>query len=435
MASTADDSTPLAIALCREEGHTFVDETLILPHNDINTELNYRYVERLLKFLLWQKGGSRILIAGCEPLATRIAAAYSEDGKRAFDAGIMGNRLHGTPLTIQACSMDELPSPNDPSLALGGHLDGCRIGFDLGGSDRKCAALIDGKVIYSDEVSWDPYFETDPQYHRDGIQDCLSRAAASLPRVDAIGGSAAGVLVNSEVRVSSLFRGVSDTDFDRHVRGIFLDLKNEWPGIPIEVVNDGEVTALAGAMSLNHNSLLGISMGTSLAGGYCNPEGRITTWLNELAFAPVDYQEDAPADEWSGDEGCGVQYFSQQAVARLMTLAGIDIAENTPLPERLVHVQERMAEDCPKARQIYETIGVWLGYTIAHYSEFYDLEHLLLLGRVMTGRGGEIVIEKSLQALQLDFPELHERMTIHTPDETMKRHGQAIAAASLPAIP
>ncbi|MBQ9739564.1 MAG: ROK family protein, partial [Kiritimatiellae bacterium] len=82
-------------------------------------------------------------------------------------------------------------------------------------------------------------------------------------------------------------------------------------GVPFEIVNDGEVTALAGSMQLNSNSILGVSLGTSMAGGYVNPDGNITDWLNELAFVPIDYRDGAPADEWSGDLGCGVQFFSQ----------------------------------------------------------------------------------------------------------------------------
>ena len=56
---------------------------------------------------------------------------------------------------------------------------------------------------------------------------------------------------------------------------------------------------------------------------------------NELAFVPVDYRANAPKDEWSGDRGCAVQYFSQQAVGRLLPLAGIDAPAGMSLPEKL----------------------------------------------------------------------------------------------------
>ena len=220
----------------------------------------------------------------------------------------------------------------ESSAPLGRHLDGCRIGFDLGGSDRKVAAVIDGKAVFSEEIVWTPIAEKDPQWHYDQINDLLKRAAAHLPRVDAIGGSSAGVFVNSRVKVASLFRGVPPDVFHSRVKDLFLELRKEWK-VPFEIANDGEVTALAGSMALRENAVFGLAFGTSTAAGYVTPDGNITTWLNELAFAPVDYNPNAPVDEWSGDYGCGVQYFSQQCVGRLMPVAGIEVDSELALPE------------------------------------------------------------------------------------------------------
>ena len=133
-------------------------------------------------------------------------------------------------------------------------------------------------------------------------------------------------------------------------------------------------------------------MGSSLAAGYVTPQGNITTWLNELAFVPVDYRDGAPADEWSGDRGVGAQYFSQQAVARLLAPAGIDLPREMPLPEKLEQVQELMAAGDERARRIYQTIGVYFGYAIAHYADFYDVRNVLVLGRVLTGEGGDLIL-------------------------------------------
>jgi predicted NBD/HSP70 family sugar kinase len=315
---------------------------------------------------------------------------------------------------------------------MGRNLDGCRIGFDLGGSDRKASALIDGEVVFSEEIAWDPYFQKDPTYHIEGVHDSLKRAAAHLPRVDAIGGSAAGVYVNNEVRAASLFRGVSSSDFEHHIRRMFFTLQERWGGVPFEVVNDGEVTALAGAMSMNDNAVLGVSMGTSQAGGYVTPAGNITPWLNELAFAPIDYRPDAPRDEWSGDIGCGVQYFSQQGVGRLAARAGFDFPATLPLPEQLIAVQTAMKAGDTRARAIYESIGVCFGYAIAHYADFYEVRNLLVLGRVTSGEGGEIILERAGAVLRAEFPELAATIQLRAPDEKNKRHGQATAAASLP---
>jgi predicted NBD/HSP70 family sugar kinase len=318
---------------------------------------------------------------------------------------------------------------------MGRHLNGCRIGFDLGGSDRKAAALIDGEIVFSEEIAWDPYFQKDPAYHIEGVHDSLKRAAAHLPRVDAIGGSAAGVYVNNEVRVGSLFRGVPPVAFEAHIRRMFFTLQERWGGVPFEVVNDGEVTALAGSMAMNDNAVLGVSMGTSQAGGYVTPAGNITSWLNELAFAPVDYRADAPRDEWSGDRGCGVQYFSQQGVGRLAAVAGFGFPSTLPLPEQLIAVQDAMKAGDARARAIYETIGICFGYSIAHYADFYELRNLLVLGRVSSGEGGDLILARAQAVLRDEFPALAETIRLRTPDEKSKRHGQATAAASLPATP
>jgi predicted NBD/HSP70 family sugar kinase len=424
----------LAIALERADGAVSVFRTATLPHTGANIPLNERYAERLLKFLLWQKGGYRASIAGDTALAGYLRRVYASDGPRAFDHDFMGDRVHGRPMTVEHVAFDDVPDERETGTPLGRHLNGHRIGFDLGASDRKCAAVADGKVIYSEEVAWNPSVEADPQFHFDGIQDSLRRAAAHLPRVDAIGGSAAGVYVNNEVRLASLFRAVPPDLFDARVQRLFFEVQEAWGGIPFQVVNDGEVTALAGAMALNDHAVLGIAMGSSLAAGYVTPEGNITTWLNELAFAPMDYRENAPVDAWSGDRGVGAQYFSQQAVGRLLEPAGIRLPREMPLPEKLVELQKLMAAGDVRARRIYQTIGVYLGYTIAHYAEFYEIRNLLVLGRVMTGEGGDVILAGAQDVLKEEFPELSEKFRFHLPSEQEKRHGQAAAAASLPAL-
>jgi predicted NBD/HSP70 family sugar kinase len=425
---------PLAIALERSDGSISVYRTTALPHEGAAVDINHRYVERLVKFLLWQKGGYRITIAGESGIADHIRRVYSAFGGRAFDFEFMGERVYGKPMTIENAAFGAAPEERESAAPLGRHLDGYRIGFDLGASDRKCAAVADGQVVISEEVAWTPATQADPQYHFDGIHDSLKRAAAKLPRVDAIGGSAAGVYVNNEVRVGSLYRAVPSDLFDTRIRRLFFDLQAAWGGVPFEVVNDGEVTALAGSMARNDNAVLGIAMGSSLAAGFVTPSGAITTWLNELAFVPVDYRDDAPADEWSGDRGVGVQYFSQQAVGRLLAPAGIELPGDMPLPVKLERVQALMSQGDERARRIYETIGVYFGYAIAHYADFYEVRNLLVLGRVMTGAGGDLILSLAGQVLREEFPELAERIRFHVPGEQEKRHGQAIAAASLPAI-
>lgn len=423
----------LVICLTRPDGTASRHVTLVPPEGAMDPDA-WLHVERTVKVLLWARGGERVLLSGprAEEYARRLSACYAPTGLRAFDADF-NVRLFERPLTFEAVPRGTLPAESTSHVRLGRHLDGCRIGFDLGGSDRKCAAVIDGKVVHSEEIKWDPYFQKDPAYHLAGIRDSLRRAAAHLPRVDAIGGSSAGVYIGNKVRVASLFRGVTDREvFDREVKDMFLRVAEEWK-VPFEVLNDGDVTALAASMSLGRNAVLGIAMGTSVAAGYVDRSGNLTNWLSELAFVPVDYRPDAPADEWSGDRGCSVQYFSQQAVGRLLPSAGIVTPAGMRLPEQLELLQERMSKGDPRAASVYEAVGTAFGYAIAHFADFYDIDAILTMGRVTTGAGGDLISSTASQVLEAEFPEL--RVDILAPDEKDRRHGQAVAAASLaPAV-
>ena len=432
LVTAADGGVPVRLALEQEDGSVFRFDLRVLPDAHPQSAANAPFVERFVKFILWSRGGWRLHLDGPAALVSYLEAHYRDTETGRFDADFVGGRIFGHRLTI--VHTRDVPEERSETKPLGRYLDGCRIGFDLGGSDRKVASLVDGRVVFSEETEWDPYHKPDPRYHYDGIMDSLRKAAAHLPRVDAIGGSAAGVYVNNRVKAGSLFRGVPQDIFEARVKNMFLDIRREWNNVPLEVVNDGEVTALAGSMSLGVNSILGIALGTSTAAGYVTPEGRLTTWLNELAFVPIAYNLDAPVDEWSGDYGVGSQYFSQQAVGRLMPAAGIDAPTDMPLPEKLKVVQSLMAKGDSRARNIYATIGTYLGYGVAHFASFYDIEHVLVLGRVTSGAGGNDILNGARQVLDVEFPDLARRIAFHVPNEHEKRHGQAIAAASLPAI-
>lgn len=416
----------LVLGLERENGLVSRYETLVSPEAD---ETTLRYVERIVKFLVWARGGWKLHIGGPTAIGESIKQTYSLSGARKFDCEMMA-LAYGREFEVSVTEAANVPANKDMEVPAGGHLEGCRIGFDLGASDFKVSAVIDGEAVFTDETPWDPKNATSPRYHYHNISAALHRAAAHMPRVDAIGGSSAGIIVDNEIRVASLLRSIPKEEY-AEAAAVFKRVQKDW-NVPLVMMNDGDVTALAGALSLGEKGMLGIAMGSSEAVGFMDKQGRILGWLNELAFAPVDYNPTAPADEWSGDNGVGALYFSQQAVNKLLPAAGIELPADMDLPERLVEVQNLMAEGDDRAKKIYETIGVYLGYTIAHYADFYDYAHMLILGRVTTGEGGDIVIAKAHEVLQKEFPELEEAIQTHVPDEKARRVGQAVAAASLP---
>lgn len=432
--ATKEDGQDIVIAVERNKGYTVTYKTRVYKDGTGHDEENFDFVERMAKSLLWVAGGYKIYIAGSDVIGQKIKAAYTDGGLRDFDVHFM-ERVYEKPFEVVVCSLAEAPKDKSAAAPIGRHLEGCRIGFDAGGSDRKVSAVIDGESVYSEEVVWFPKTNSDPDYHYQGILDAMKTAASHMPRVDAIGVSSAGVYVDNRIMVASLFLKVNDEDFDKKVKNMYIDVAKEiGENIPIEVANDGDVTALAGAMDLNDNSVLGVAMGTSEAGGYVDPQGNITGWLNELAFVPVDFCKDAMVDEWSGDYGCGVKYFSQDGVIKLAPFAGIELDQALSPAEKLKVVQSLMAQGDERAKAIYDTIGAYFGYAIAFYSEFYDIKHVLIMGRVTSGEGGTILLARAKEVLDTEFPELAGKIKLHIPDESSRRVGQSVAAASLPEL-
>ncbi len=427
---TAREGVELVFGLERENGNLSRFSTRVFPSGHPKFSANLPYAERLLKFLLWQRGGFRVYIGGPAEIAEYLQQCYSPGGLREFDEKFMGQQVYEHPFEIIACSPSEVPAEHESGRALGRHLDGCRIGFDLGASDRKVSAVVDGQAIYSEEVIWEPRKHSDPEYHYREIMTALQSAAAKMPRVDAIGGSSAGIIINNRPMVASLFRSVPPERFSE-IHNLFLRIRDEMK-VPLEVINDGDVTALAGSMSIEDNAVIGIAMGSSQAAGYVDANGHVLGWLNELAFAPIDYSPTAPVDEWSRDLGVGSQYLSQQCVFRLAPRAGIQIPADITDAEKLAFVQEKLEAGHPGALKIWQSMGVYLGYAMALYADFYEIRHALILGRCTSGSGGSLILEGANQVLKNEFPELAGRFNIQLPDERSRRVGQSIAAASLP---
>ncbi len=426
---------PLKIALERGDSLISTYETSVFDAEQGGSlaEANLFYVERLVKTLLWAYGGWHIIIGGPRYIGDYVSEIYSKGGLREFDAEFM-SKVYETNFTVEVTEPDKVPEQKEQSQSIGRHLDGCRIGFDAGGSDRKVSAVIDGEPVFSEEVVWHPKVTEDPDYHYDEIMTAMKSAAAHLPKVDAIGVSAAGIYINNRVMAASLFVKVPDGLFEKKVKDMFLNIAQDMGNVPIEVSNDGDVTALAGAMDLDDTNVFGLAMGTSEAGGYVDSHGNITGTLNELAFMPVDFQPNGAVHEWSGDYGCGAKYFSQDSVIKLAPAAGIELDDSLTPAEKLKEVQALLSDGHSGAVKIFESIGVYLGYAIALYSDFYDIKHILILGRVTSGDGGGLIKDNAEKVLQSEFPELHDKITLHLPDESSRRVGQSIAAASLPKI-
>ncbi|MGB8214450.1 MAG: ROK family protein [Anaerolineales bacterium] len=428
----AGAGVPLVLGLERSDGEIGRYETLVFPAGHPRAGEDLTYAERILKFLLWQRGGWKVFVGGSGFIADYLRQVYAPEGARAFDYHFMGEQVYEKTFTVVACEPAEVPPAREAGRQLGRHLDGCRIGFDLGASDRKVSAVVDGNPIFSEEVIWEPRKHSDPEYHYREVMAALRSAASKMPRVDAIGGSSAGIFIDNRPMVASLFRLIPPERYGE-IKDMFLRIREEL-GVPLEVINDGDVTALAGSMSLEDNAILGIALGSSEATGYVDADGRILGWLNEMAFAPVDYSPSAPADEWSGDTGVGSLYFSQQCVFRLAPKAGIAIPEGISDAEKLKFVQSSLEAGHAGARQIWQCMGIYLGYALAHYADFYDIQHVLILGRCTSGRGGDLILEGANRVLQSEFPELAAKIHVQLPDEKSRRVGQSIAAASLPAI-
>lgn len=421
-----DDAATFAFSWEREDGCSQRFEFKI-PAGQENSPEALQLSERSVKFILWAAGGWRLRISGPDAVCRNIEKAYATGGAREFDRQMM-SRVYGRELVVERCSADQIPPTRDALRATGTSWDGCRLGFDLGASDFKIAAVQDGEVCYQSETPWDPRNATDVSYHFNLINDELRVAAKTMPRVDAIGGSSAGIVIDNRMCFASLFRGIPEERYEE-ARGLFHKIEQTW-GVPVEVANDGDVTALASYLADGKPAVLGVAMGSSEAVGYLNRDGHLTGRLNELAFTPVDFAADAPPDEWSGDHGVGAMYFSQQAVARLAPLFGMNFPQEMPLPERLVKVQEKMKTGDANSRALYETIGFHLGHSIAWYREFYDFDRLLMLGRVTTGEGGDIIMEYARQTLDKNYPDLTS-VQLTMPDEKAKRLGQSVAAATL----
>eukprot|EP00929_Paragymnodinium_shiwhaense_P034586 TRINITY_DN1879_c0_g2_i10.p1 TRINITY_DN1879_c0_g2~~TRINITY_DN1879_c0_g2_i10.p1 ORF type:complete len:491 (-),score=163.38 TRINITY_DN1879_c0_g2_i10:132-1604(-) len=407
----------------------------------------------IIQELLWQRSASGLMLAGPAKIVEAIKKDFSAGGMYEFEVMSMPN-VCGTPdkaFEVKIVEAAELPAAKDSPQTCGKKANGSRLAFDLGKSDIKTVAVKDDEVLYSKETEWD-VTNPDPQYHFDAIVAALKLAKEKLEKVDAIGGSATGTVgANNEATWCDIFPNVPPDVYKAKVVDIFQRIAKELAGdVPLKVINDGEVTALAAVQKIKAGNVMGISMGSSEGGGYANADGNLLGWINELCYIRLDLNPEAPTDPWTKGAHRGVShmYLGQRGATKLAAKAGVEVPDNLVFPHAdmctirhenhaqcLKMIQKAMTDPAqePEVRKLYETVGVYLGYGLAQYCEFYKIDHVMILGRVSKGKGGDIMLDTARKVLTTEFPEL-PAIKFHTADDHFKAVGQCIAAAALPTL-
>jgi predicted NBD/HSP70 family sugar kinase len=415
-------TSPLSIAISQPRGLIYVYNTKVNP----DPIVTYPFLKRLLLTLVWMVGGSQIQLYGDSKVCDYLISKQKGDPE--WDSTALNmEMIFSHPFSI--VKVANKPQAHDYHIPLSDDFSGCRIGFDAGGSDRKVSAVKDGQVLYSEEVLWQPKSQKDFKYHYDGVVDSFRRAAKYLPHVDAIGVSTAGVPVDNEMAQCNLFFSLPMDKQINPGRKLYIDVvKNEFPDATLKVANDGDVTAMGGSFYFHKDKVLGLAMGTSLAAGYCI-NSSFNGWISELGKVPLNYASDAICHYATHISGAGSEYLSQKGIIRLCEKAGF-VTEGT-LPIRLLAIQEEAKKGNPTILEAYDEMGIYLGSALALYSKFLDIRSVLLLGRVMSGVGGEHIVASATAYLKENG---YPNMDIFTPDEKFKRLGQSYLAASLPIL-
>lgn len=443
----------LHMALERPGGLVARVELPVFADDHPDVEASIHLACTMIRTYMWQRGGHRLQVSGPPEQCKRLKAALSPGGCIAWDAKEMTKACGQTkPFEVEiVADPKNLPADKNVPVQCGREATGSRLAFDLGKSDMKAVAVKDGKLIWSKETEWD-VTNKDPLYHKEVIRKAMREAATHVDKVEAVGGASCGIVSgHNELTSCDLFTQVPDDVYREKVPNLLIDLiKEEFGDVPFKCINDGEVTAVAGQMMIGEGGLYGISLGSNEGCGYVDPDGNLPGWINEMYATPLDFNPAAPRNPWTPYTGDSPMYLGQRAVSRNAVKGGVDVPEEMRFEHsgmrtmnHVVHaeclklVQAAMKDPTkePRTRKIYETIGVYLGYTIANYCEIYKpyaINHVLILGRVTSGTGGEVMMAKAQEVLK-EFPEF-SHVKFHTPDEHMKRVGQCLAAAALPPL-
>lgn len=367
-------------------------ELEILRDESLKEETLY-YAERQVKSYLWVLGGDGIVLDGPEYLCEYLKKHYCEGGPRDFDVSFFQEVFKKT-FRVD-CDQSFMLVERDSIKETSGSTYQHKIGLDLGGSVIKAAALQGERIVFTKEEAWTPKINSDINYHYQMIKSLIIEASGHLPGFDFLGVSAAGIVIDNQVLVSSLFREIPARE---NYQNLLKAIAEEF-GVKLQVANDGEVFALASKTASRSSSVLSLTLGTSTGGGYVSPEGRATNWINELAFVPLDVSDQAIQDEWSKDHGVGVSYLSQDAVVKLAKASGMNLTGETDALQ-FKGVLEALHQGSPEARQIFKDMGIYLAYALMYYREFYEIKHVVLGGGVMASLHGQIILESAREALE-----------------------------------
>ena len=421
--------SPLGSPLCSEKGGIGIavsrGDGLCFPFaSPLSGDFGetYSLLKRSLLALLWMVGGNEISLSCPKELYARLLERISIDSEleNSFEAM---EEIYGGKVAFSL--VDELPRRKIEGRTCSLSSSGCRIGLDLGGSDIKAIALKEGEVAYSAERLWDPRNEKDPSYHEGVIASCLKEASSFLPKVDFVGVSTSGIVERGEILFPSLFASCSEGDRKGRVRTLFNRLiPSLLPGTPFRLINDGDASSLGGALLHHKDSLLGLSLGTSLAAGYVK-EGRLYPYLNELSKVSVNLSPKARSHYKYLIKGSASEYLSQKGLLCLAESHGIELEGS--LPERLLALQKLADSKDIGVLQVYEEFGRRLADSVIYFSAFLDFSTVFLLGRVMSGKGGEAILKSASSRME----EKGKGLAFFTAGERFKRLGQAYVASLL----
>lgn len=385
-------------------------------------EESYFYLKKVLLALLWTVGGSRFLLRCNLSFYSRFVERIKKD-EEVYASFKAIEEIYGEPVSFTF--VEEMPHRVIETSKRSLFSSGCRIGLDLGGSDIKVMTLQDGKVLYSSEILWSPKTARDPSYHESFIRSVLKEAASYLPRVDAVGVSTSGVVEEEELIYPSLFTLCSDKDKKEGIRVLLKELSHElFPNANFSLINDGDASALGASFLYDKDSVLGLSLGTSLAGGYVK-DGFLYPYLNELSKVPVNFGSFAKNHYQLGIKGSASEYLSQKGIIALAEDRGIELKGT--LPEKLLMVQVLAEQGNNEVLQAYRTFGKRLGSCVLYFSLFLDFSSVFLLGRVLSGKGGETLLKSANEYLASKG----NNLILFSADERFKRLGQAYVAACL----